>query len=424
MKKLRHSGMALLGIACMGLLGGCANILNNPAPAAPGRAVVSIGLQADSPQAGGERTLLPATDFTSLAYAFVFTAAGRDPVSGTLTAGIAGVELEAGTWDLLVTGKADDTAVLEGRVAGIALEAGQTKAVYVDMAAVTESGTGILDYSVSFPDAVTKGTLTVYRRDDAAPEGDPEDVCDGATGDSGTKTATGTLSLPAGYYRVALDLYKPDGVFRHTEIAQIYPGLTTAAGYTVEADRFTPAIVDTAATSLGTILTSISGLSNNANNVYFLSADDETLPATSVENNGPVTVVIDGGGRTVTLSGTGSLITVGNNVTLSLRNITLKGQGIEEGDPDNDRALVRVASGGKLELGTGARITGNKNAQVDSANGSGGGVSVIGGTFTMSGGEISGNTDGYGTYGGGGVSVFSGTFTMRGGRSDERRGGS
>ena len=42
----------------------------------------------------------------------------------------------------------------------------------------------------------------------------------------------------------------------------------------------------------------------------------------------------------------------------------------------------------------------------------GGGVYVYGGTFTMSGGTISGNTGGNG---GGGVYVSSGTFTMNGG---------
>jgi hypothetical protein len=54
---------------------------------------------------------------------------------------------------------------------------------------------------------------------------------------------------------------------------------------------------------------------------------------------------------------------------------------------------------------SGGEISGNSAA-------SGGGVGVGGGTFTMSGGEISGNTA---VYGGGGVYVNNGTFTMSGG---------
>jgi hypothetical protein len=345
------------------------------------------------------------TDYTGLAYTYEFTSKnGKAPVSGPITAGTASVELEAGTWDLLVSGKANDTAVLEGKVPGIKIQAGEKEAVSVNMAAVTESGTGTgtLTYSVTFPAAVTKGTLTVYRWAD-------ETLLDAV--DVSAEGAAGTFGdLPAGYYRVALDLYKQDGVFHQTEIAQIYPGLTTAAEYALTDGDFTPAtVVDAPDTTLGAILAGVSDLPSNANNLYFLSDGNETLAAASVLNeNGPVTLAIDGGGRTVTLDGKGSLITVGSNVTLSLRNITLQGRGNGESDPANDAALVSVESGGKLELGTGASITGNKRSTPY-----GGGVSVIG-AFTMNGGEISGNTA---ASNGGGVYVFtSGTFTMNGGK--------
>ncbi|MDR2717292.1 MAG: autotransporter adhesin family protein [Treponema sp.] len=76
------------------------------------------------------------------------------------------------------------------------------------------------------------------------------------------------------------------------------------------------------------------------------------------------------------------LFEIGNGVTLILDKIALYGE-------------VRVESGGVLEMGTGAIITGEY-----------GEVYVSGGTFTMSGGTIS---NGYG------VSVSGGTFTMSGG---------
>jgi parallel beta-helix repeat protein len=113
----------------------------------------------------------------------------------------------------------------------------------------------------------------------------------------------------------------------------------------------------------------------------------------------------------VDLTGTakGSLITVGNGVTLTLKNITLKG--LNEAEGGNTAALIKVTSGGKLILGNGAVIRDNYNN--DSSN-YGGGVYVDGsGTFTMEGGEISGNTV---TQRGGGVYVLdSGAFTMKNG---------
>jgi hypothetical protein len=109
-----------------------------------------------------------------------------------------------------------------------------------------------------------------------------------------------------------------------------------------------------------------------------------------------------------------ALITVERGVTLTLRNITFKGLRKDDGDTANNTAsLIRVNNGGKLILEEGAVITGNTNGFY--SGGEGGGVSVYGGTFTMSGGKISGNSlNGTGSAGGG-VSVSGGTFEMSGG---------
>jgi sugar lactone lactonase YvrE len=66
-------------------------------------------------------------------------------------------------------------------------------------------------------------------------------------------------------------------------------------------------------------------------------------------SNSPANVAIDGGRRTVELSAGSPLITVGDGITLTLRNITLKGYGA----PDS---LVIVESGGRLIRETGAVI--------------------------------------------------------------------
>jgi hypothetical protein len=107
------------------------------------------------------------------------------------------------------------------------------------------------------------------------------------------------------------------------------------------------------------------------------------------------------GGGTMFLSGTGSLILVSANQTFIIDGPTL------QGTSGNNMPLVFTA--GKLELRSGY-ITGNKNDGPE--EGLCGGVGVnTGGIFTMTGGEISGNS----AYDGGGVVVYQGTFTMNGG---------
>ena len=127
----------------------------------------------------------------------------------------------------------------------------------------------------------------------------------------------------------------------------------------------------------------------------------EELPPQNIfyagRNNITIRLKGIGLGRVIGLSDKGSLFTVGNGVTFILEeNLILYGK------DDNNTSLVQVNSGGTLIMNQSVKITSNSSS----------GVSVRGGTFTMSGGEISGNT----AYsGGGGVSVSGGTFTMSGG---------
>jgi uncharacterized repeat protein (TIGR02543 family) len=177
---------------------------------------------------------------------------------------------------------------------------------------------------------------------------------------------------------------------------------------------------------------------------------DETIPPKTLSYNGKnvsITLIGDTTERTVNLSTNGSLFIVGDQVHLTLAGkLTLRGRS------GNARPLVQVASGGTLGMQTGSKITGNSFSAYSSGYGeisgnpdfagrgggvyvyngtftmsggeisgnsvsSGGGVYLSSGTFTMSGGEISGNTafDDYPGYGGGGVYVIDGTFTMSGG---------
>jgi hypothetical protein len=117
----------------------------------------------------------------------------------------------------------------------------------------------------------------------------------------------------------------------------------------------------------------------------------------------------DAAERVIQLSELGSLFRVNSGITLILdQNITLRGRA------DNNVSLVDVYDNGALEMGAGAKITGNSSSSSES----GGGVNVLyGGTFTMNDGEISGNTVSS-SYSGGGVNVDSSgaVFIMNGGK--------
>ncbi len=117
--------------------------------------------------------------------------------------------------------------------------------------------------------------------------------------------------------------------------------------------------------------------------------------------------------KNVTLSGDiksgGTPLTVSKDTTVTL---DLNGHTINrdaESNPGEFGSAIRIEEKGNLTL-TDSKGSGTITGGI---NDSGGGVYVWMGTFTMSGGNITGNKA---TIGGGGVSVFGGTFTMTGGK--------
>jgi hypothetical protein len=151
----------------------------------------------------------------------------------------------------------------------------------------------------------------------------------------------------------------------------------------------------------------------NRNAAFANANDGDTI---IIYNNQTISSNTNPEGMTITLQGYSSarkitLTTVGpmfdlsdSGTTLVLgENITLDGEGAANGN-----SLVKVGNNAVLVMEDGSTITGNKK----NLGGGGGGVYVCGGTFTMSGGTISGNES---STGGGGVSVYGGSFTMSGG---------
>jgi hypothetical protein len=114
-----------------------------------------------------------------------------------------------------------------------------------------------------------------------------------------------------------------------------------------------------------------------------------------------VEVTLKGSGK-LSLGSNGSILCIGDNQKLIVdsKDLTLQGRS------GNNRSVLYAGSGGTLELKNGV-ISDNT---ID--NDKGGGVSVGEGTFTMSGGTISGNTA---AAGGGVYTDSSCTFTMNNG---------
>ncbi|MDR1216817.1 MAG: InlB B-repeat-containing protein [Treponema sp.] len=181
--------------------------------------------------------------------------------------------------------------------------------------------------------------------------------------------------------------------------------------------------------SLAETLAWISSNAIEGGNYTITLKNDETIASQSLSYDvSNVSITLDGGTaeRIVILNSNGVLFTIGDGVSLTLgNNVTLQGRS------SNTASLVRVNSGGTLTMNTGSKITGNTNAAATYSSSSnnaysipgGGGVYVNGGTFTMNGGEISGNSasrtsSSYSSsysFGGGVYISGNGMFTMSGG---------
>jgi hypothetical protein len=381
-----------------------------------------VHIQLDQPNA---RTAIPSlASPNDLYFTLVFTADGKATVERTLNKGTSlTVAMEPGDWKLEVKGYRDHTKgslmVQGGETFSITAAFPYQTEIVVKLVPVFSSDpnvTGSLSYSVTFPKTVSRALLGLHPLD--APGTIPEIDILHNNGVAITKTNTETSAkwieiLPAGSYQVLLDLY--DGTNNTTAVwtgvMHIYNSSTTFLDQAFKAANFAacPPVVeasgDTLAAKLEVALASLTGsytivLDGNE------TLEPQNLAATSGEK---IAITIRGNGKTVQVKETGTpLFTLGAGLTLAIQDLTLKGK------DSNTVPVVQVNSGGKLELKTGSVLTGNTSSN------NGGGVYVAsGGTLTMSGGEISGNTttcSGDGTFGGGGVFINGGKFTLSGGK--------
>jgi len=164
------------------------------------------------------------------------------------------------------------------------------------------------------------------------------------------------------------------------------------------------------------VVTSIKNGGNNKTYTIVVHGDFSIPPSTlgSVQYVEVTLKAPPVGSGKLILGENGNMIRIDNNQKLIIDDVNLTLQG----RTDNWTSLLYVAPGGNLEMKNGT-ITGNiSKDSLGSTNG--GGVFVIGGVFTMSGGTISGNSGSLG----GGVYACGGTFIMSGGTiSDNLVGG-
>jgi hypothetical protein len=201
-----------------------------------------------------------------------------------------------------------------------------------------------------------------------------------------------------------------------TRAAKTYTVSIAATGTTINGSTTVVITQRAAFLTIGTLAERLAWIASHAvdNGDYTIEirADEAIAPTWLSYDNKTVHITLKGDGteRTVSLASLGALFTMRSGVTLTLdNNVKLQGRS------DNTTSLVKVA-GGSLEMNGNSKVTGN------TAYG-GGGVDNDSGTFTMNGGEISGNTALAGEdasqhtdRGGGVLNFFNGIFTMNGGK--------
>jgi hypothetical protein len=411
MMKTKHS-FYRIGITALALAA-CGNLAGPGTNTLPGTVRISLG-------GGDGRTILPG-GIAEYYFTLDFTALEKEDVQKTLDGDTTlTVALEPADWTVEVTGYADParTIPMARGSADFTVTPGAGTACTVYLARdFSAHGTGSLAYDIDLSQlpSSTRGSFSLRILDNTPGTGQEIDLSPDMGG-----TAFGTLTdLPEGTYLAMVDLYDnaANTAAVWTGVVHIDNGSVTtldrlfAPGDFVEADPQVIAGTNTLAAKLAAALTYSSGsytISLDGTETDLAAFAPQTLNVTDSKN---ITITLRGNGHEVQLGSTyGSLFTVGaasgSSLTLVLQDISLRGRS------DNTNSLVRVNGRGILEMKAGSRVTGNRSTTTY-----GGGVYVYtDGTFTMSGGEVSGNTSSSFAGIGGGVYVDTGgTFTMSGG---------
>jgi hypothetical protein len=367
------------------------------------------------------RTALPGVG--GYYFSLTFTAPGKTSVERELSGGMSvTVVLEPVVWTLVVKGYADSARTnlkVTGRTS-VPITEGTASSFEVYLTPdFSSGGTGSLSYSIGLPVEVSRAFFALYPLSALSTSREIN------ISTSAGKSATGSLTdLPQGSYRAVIDLYDNTNnkAAIWTGAVHIYDGLSTplvhmfTAASFADCDPLVTAGTNTLAAKLDTALASSSGAYTIALDGTEGDLNSFAFKTLSITGGKNIIVTIKGNGEIIQLGSNGKLFTLeavsGSSLKLVLQDVTLRGLN----DFSSSYALVQVERGGTLEMKAGSLITDHYSGY----NSLGGGVYVNGGTFTMSGGTVSGNISrsvvnyGQKSYGGG-VYVDTGTFSMSGG---------
>jgi hypothetical protein len=368
--------------------------------------------------AGGEaRTIMPSIAFDKYSYTFTKTGgmvAVLNPDNGYFT-------LEAGNYTVEVKayiGKAEPyTLAAAGVSKQFTVNSGSTVTIEVPLSEVN-NGQGEFNYTITYvPGADAEITLKKW------PELNDITLIPLTQGNVKTQT----LKLDVGSYLLSV-LVRKDGFTTAgiSEVIHIYPSQSTE--YTKDLTIGFDAII---VSNTGQWEAALNLIKNGGNGTTAKTKDYTIIVNGNVAVSGSfaksfsdvtsISVTLNGNGR-LYLTSPGYLLNIGASQTVYIDSLNLALQGLKAGQngssQDNKRAMIAVDSSGTLKLLNGI-TSDNIHDKIDEYEGEGGGVYVNGGIFTMSGGEISGNSFidriSFNKKLGDEVYVNSGIFTMSGG---------
>jgi len=311
--------------------------------------------------------------------------------------------LETGEWNFTLNAYKDTELILQGKIENTVIGEGENELNFKLSSVNSESGKGNIEITFTFP--ASAGVTLVNISSDKPGIPDIQEPLDITIDTGATKYTFSKNNVPSGDYFISFKF------FNGTTQLRVVSELVLVRNSLTSKKTIQPFAVTVPGITLAEKLAYINGIEGKKDGdeyIIKLNQDESFGGYTLYYGAKKVSITLTGDTqmRTVSLSDQGALFTVKENVTFTLdKNVTLKGSN------DNSNPLVVVDRDGTFTM-NGGEISGN----ITVLGATGGGVAVGNyATFIMSGGKISGNTGGFSGSGGGVVVSNNGTFIMNGG---------
>ena len=373
---------------------------------------------------------IPSINDNSINFSVSATKDG-ETITGTVSGMQYSITLPKGSWTITVIGKKNEVNVLEGSI-NVNPEEPTTQQTITLKTINAGTGTGSLSLTITKDSGLSCGVVkaTLYKTSTDITEKN-------LTFDTTNSTTWDVKDLNAGTYEIKLDFYQTmtlnaDGtsyenlLYSHHDTVNIFANLVTntwtGSGYTENSFKLTQTMI----TSFAMSTFYVDGTNGDDSKAGTYFAPFKTLQAavnkviemnkvSSSNENAPYRILLL---SDVTDTSTGEDIDTNDGSLISIKNYSNLGLYLKIASYQNDSCFeIKGASGRRImNIEEGANVTIENitltGGKITLSGGSGGGVQVAGGTFTMkNNATISGCT----AEKGGGVYVQSGTFTMESG---------